>query len=179
MRIVTLVLNKEINSRLSREDHNLCLAALEQAEEECVDDRLANNYSKDRLNLDQMLLFNFVFDGDKPVLMSGSQEISDNVVRVFSRYYHFKDYRTDGSSMFEKVDDFLELNYALDVLGHYDCIIWTRDKSSAFFKKLKRARPDMFEDWDVHPDKVKILHNNNYQYVFYTGNISSLTHPTM
>ena len=126
-----------------------------------------------------MLLFNFVFDGDNPVLMSGCQKITKDVVRVFSRYYHFKDYRTDGSNMFEKVDDFMELRYSLDFLSSYAGVIWTRDKSPGFFKKLKNARPDIFSDWNVYPDKVKILYPDNYQYVFYTGNISSLTHPTM
>jgi hypothetical protein len=120
-----------------------------------------------------------VFDGDNPVLMSGCQKITKDVVRVFSRYYHFKDYRTDGSNMFEKVDDFMELQYSLDFLSGYAGVIWTRDKSPGFFKKLKNARADIFNDWKVYPDKVKILYPDNYQYVFYTGDISSLTHPTI
>lgn len=174
MRIVPYIIGGEVNPHLGNYDNSLCIGALEQAEQESKSDRLAANYSLQRLNLEQMLLFNFVFDGDKPVLMSGSQVISPEVVRVFSRYYHFKDYRTDGSNMFEKVDDFMELEHCLDVLNHYNCIIWTRDKSPGFFKKLKKARPDIFEDWDVYPDKIRLPHNNNQQYVFYTGDIKEL-----
>lgn len=157
------------------------MSAIHQAEQESKDDRLANNYKKDNLKLDQMVMFNVVFDGANPVLMSGCQKITKDVVRVFSRYYHFKYYRTDGSNMFEKVDDFMELQYSLNFLFHlrYAGVIWTRDKSPGFFKKLKKARPDIFNDWNVYPDKVKILYPDNYQYVFYTGNISSLTHPTI
>jgi len=163
------------------QEPDLCMAAIQKAGRESIGDRLANNYTKGKLKLDQMVLFNVVLDGDNPVLMSGCQKITKDVVRVFSRYYHFKDYRTDGSNMFEKVDDFMELKYSLNFLFHlrYAGVIWTRDKSSGFFKKLKKARPDIFSDWNVYPDKVKILYPDNYQYVFYTGNISSLTHPTM
>ena len=63
------------------------MSAIQKAEEESKGDRLADNYTKDKLNLDQMLLFNFVFDEDNPVLMSGCQKITKDVVRVFSRYY--------------------------------------------------------------------------------------------
>ena len=161
------------------EEPDLCMAAIQKAEQESKGDRLADNYTKNKLNLNQMIMFNFVFDEDNPVLMSGCQKITKDVVRVFSRYYHFKDYRTDGSNMFEKVDDFMELQYSLDFLSGYAGVIWTRDKSPGFFKKIKKDRPVIFSDWNVYPDKVKILYPDNYQYVFYTGNISSLTHPTM
>ena len=154
---------------------DLCNDAFLLLEIERDKDRLGKNYSFSKLKLDQMEHFNFVFDGDNPVCVSGCQKMSKNIVRVFTRYYAFDDYRTDGRNLLEKVDDFLELKYSLERLTHYPLIIWSRDKSPSFFKRLKAGRPDIFSDWQVYDEKVNILYKNNPQYIFYTGDISHLS----
>lgn len=180
MRVVSYYKDRIQNPNLTNHDIDLCRDALLLAQEENTSDRLSGNYNYKRLNLDRMVLFNFVFDNNKPVLMSGSQIINEKTVRVFSRYYHFVDYRTDGKTLLDKVDDFLELKYSIDYLKNkYDLIIWTRDKSKGFFTKLKTGRPDIFKDWIVHYQKEKIIYPDNYQYVFYKGNIDSLMQATI
>jgi len=165
----------------THEDDELCHSAFLQMETERDGDRLSDNYSFSNLNLDRMVMFNFVFDNNEPVLCSGCENIYPGVVRVMSRYYHYKDFRTDGTSMFEKVDDFKELTYCVDNLD-VPLIIWTREFSKGFFTKLKRARPDIFKEWNVYPDKLQIgspplKKANNLQYVFYKGDINYLRNP--
>lgn len=178
MRVVSYYKDQKPNN-LSDTDLELCRDAILLAQEESTTDRLSDNYSYNRLHLDRMVLFNIVFDNDKPVLMSGSQLINNNTVRVFSRYYHFNNYRTNGTVLLDKVDDFLELKYSLEYLNNFKLIIWTRDKSKGFFTKLKKGRPDVFADWIVHPTKEQIMYPDNHQYVFYTGDIKFLIQPTM
>lgn len=162
-----------INPSLEDEELELCDYAMHMMREECKGDRLEKNYTKEHMHLDKMIMYNIVFDDYKPVIGTGTQKINDNVVRVFSRYWHFKSYRTDGKYMFDKVDDFEELKYTIDNVNA-KCYIWSRDKSKGFFTKLKKHRPDVFQDWIVHPEKVNLLYPNNYQYVFYKGDISLL-----
>ena len=162
-----------INPSLSDEDYKLCDNAIKLIYEECKGDRLEKNYTKDHLHLDEMLLYNILFDKSKPVMATGTQKINDNVMRVFSRYWHFKNYRTDGTKLFDKVDNFEELQYTLNLLK-YKCVIWSRDKSKGFFVKLKAARPDIFNDWKIYPTKLNILYPNNNQYIFYKGDINLL-----
>lgn len=151
-----------------------CADAFLQMQLESMDDRLGDNYKYHRLNLDKMYNFNFVFDGDEPVQASGCQILSDDVVRVFSRYYVFEDYRTDSSNPLDKTDDFAELKYAMETLSAFPLIIWTRDKGSGFFKRLKRGRPDLFSEWEVYPEQIELMHKDNYQSIFYKGDISYL-----
>lgn len=153
-------------------ENELCYDAfLQMAESQ---DRLADNYSFNKLNLNKMYYYNILFDNNNPVLASGSQMLSDNVIRVMSRYYSFPDYRTDGTNLLEKVDNFYELQYVLKRLEDFKLIIWSRDKGSSFFKRLKVGRPDIFSNWKVYPKKIELKYKNNFQYVFYTGDISYL-----
>tara|TARA_B100000900_G_C20599924_1_gene725052 strand:+ start:4591 stop:5127 length:537 start_codon:yes stop_codon:yes gene_type:complete len=146
--------------------------AFEQLRSDSIGDRLGDNYSKDKLNLDQMYNFIFSYDGDNIVQVSGCQMCSKNVVRVFSRYYVFKEYRTDSSYLFDKTDNFSELKYSLETLSDYKLVIWSRDKSAGFFKKLKEHRSDLFYNWKVHNKPIELMYKNNYQSIFYTGDIS-------
>ena len=133
--------------------------AFEQLRLDSTGDRLENNYIKDNLHLDKMYNFIFSYDGD-------------NLVQVFSRYYVFKKYRTDSSYLFDKTDNFSELKYSLKTLSDFKLIIWSRDKSAGFFKKLKEHRSDLFNDWKVHNKPIELMYKNNYQSIFYTGDIS-------
>ena len=155
--------------------------AFEQLRLDSTGDRLENNYIKDNLHLDKMYNFIFSYDEDNLVQVSGCQICSDNVVRVFSRYYVFKKYRTDSTYLFDKTDNFSELKYSLKTLSDFKLVIWSRDKSAGFFKKLKKHRPDIFHDWQVHDKPVELMYKDNYQSIFYTGDISYIdeTQPTI
>ena len=123
-----------------------------------------------------MFLYNVVFYKDtyEPILVSGAQSVGENSVRVFSRYYAFEKYRTDGTQLLEKVDNFDELRYTLEYCKKHDLVFWSRDKSNKFFKRLKKGRPDIFSNWEVHPDKIEIIYPDNEQYIFYRGNINEI-----
>lgn len=146
----------------------------EQLHLDSLNDRLADNYLRGKLNLDKMYNFTFTYDGDNIVQCSGTQICNDNVARVLSRYYVFSEYRTDGTNPLEKTDDFAELKYTLETLSDFSLVIWTRDKSKGFFKRLKRGRPDVFSDWEVYPKQIELMYKNNFQSIFYIGDISYL-----
>lgn len=168
MRILPYIIGGKQNTDLSAADILLCEKALLLAEQST--DRLQENYKIDRLHLEDMIMFNFVFEGTTPVLMSGCQTVNENTIRVQSRYFAFE--RTDGTDLLEKIDDFLELEYCLDRISHYPLIIWTRDKSKGFFNRLKKGRSDIFNEWYIHPEKIPVIYPNNEQYVFYKGDIN-------
>ena len=141
----------------------------QQLELDSLDDRLFKNYTKSRLNLDKMYNFNFTYDGKEIVQCSGTQICTPDVARVFTRYYVFTEYRTDGTNPLEKTDNFEELKFTLKTLSDFKLVIWSRDKGAGFFKRLKRGRPDIFSDWEVHDKKIELMSKNNFQSIFYKG----------
>jgi len=168
LRLVPYIKNKTVTGI----EQQLCEQALEQMHTESASDRLGANYTK-WLRLERMEIFTFVFDEfDNPVQASGCQIMSDNVVRVCSRYYVFNDFRKQSSDLLDKLDDFMDLKYAVANLKDYPLIIWSRDKSAGFFKRLKKGRPDIFSNWNVYDSEVEILWKDNVQHVFYIGDIS-------
>ena len=64
------------------------------------------------------------------------------------------------------------MKYSLKTLSDFKLVIWSRDNSAGFFKKLKKHRPDIFHDWQVHDKPVELMYKDNYQSIFYTGDIS-------
>ena len=167
MRIVPYILKGQVQS--GDWSH-----AFEQLHLDSLNDRLADNYSGTKLNLDKMYNFTFTYDGDNIVQCSGTQICTDDVARVLSRYYVFSEYRTDGTNPLEKTDDFAELRYTLDTLSDFPLVIWTRDKGKGFFKRLKRHRPDLFDKWEVYPEQIELMYKNNHQNIFYIGDITHL-----
>ena len=111
-------------------------------------------------------MYNFVFDGDEPVFSSGAQNVGNRGMRVFSRYFAFDKFKTDGTKLLEKNDNFEELEFTLKHIRG-KIVIWSRDKSPKFFERLKEGKPDIFSDWNVHDKKINILYPNNEQYIFY------------
>lgn len=167
MRIVPYILKGQVQS--GDWSH-----AFEQLHLDSLNDRLADNYSGTKLNLDKMYNFTFTYDGDDIVQCSGTQICTDDVARVLSRYYVFSEYRTDGTNPLEKTDDFAELRYTLDTLSDFPLVIWTRDKGKGFFKRLKRDRPDLFDKWEVYPEQIELMYKNNHQNIFYIGDVTHL-----
>lgn len=145
-------------------------------ENDSVGERLENNYKGKMLHLDKMYNFNFLVNGNDPILVSGSQICSPNVCRVFSRYYVFKKFRTNNQQkLLNKIDNFFELQYTMETLQNkFKLIIWSRDKSVGFFKKLKKQRSDLFYNWKVYDKPIELMYKNNYQFIFYTSDISYL-----
>jgi hypothetical protein len=176
-KIVPYIYKGKFNFEISQRDMSLCDAALYKMDKEREGDRLDENYGGRNLMLSKMHIYNFVFDGIEPVLCSGAQ-IDNNSIRVFSRYFSFKKYRTDGTELLDKVDNFDELKYTLKYLDN-KLIYWSRDKSPKFFERLKKGRPDIFSEWQVHPDKINIMRTadtitDNYQNIFYNGDINEI-----
>ena len=66
------------------------------------------------------------------------------------------------------------LKYTLKTLSDFPLVIWTRDKGKGFFKRLKRGRPDIFKEWEVYPEQIELMYKNNYQSIFYTGDVNYL-----
>ena len=137
-------------------------------------DRLARNYDLDRLHLDRMTEFNAVVDQHgRPMHLCGYEHITPDVVRIMSRYYVFKNFRTDGSNLLEKTDNFQELATMMPQLQEkYKLIIWSRDKSAGFFKRLHSGRPDIFANWCLHKNRIELMYKDNFQNIFYTGDES-------
>lgn len=136
------------------------------------DQRLADNYQLERLHLDKMFSFSIIYDFEKslPVFITGVQKIGSYSARVFSRYFMFPEYRTlaNQHGMLKKIDDFEVLQNELKFAKpHFSFIFWSRDKGNLFFKKIKAARPDIFSDWQIYPETVELLYQNNHQGLLY------------
>jgi|TARA_B100000470_G_scaffold219154_1_gene205563 hypothetical protein len=168
-KVIPYIFRGKLNFELSQRDQTLCQVALEKMFKERHSHRLADNYSRDKLHLGKMYMYNFVFDGDEPVFCSGVQNVTDKVVRVFSRYFAFEKYKTDGTTLLEKNDNFEELQYAMHWIRDR-IIFWSRDKSPKFFERLK-VKNELFSEWTVHPTKINIIYPNNEQYIFYTPKV--------
>lgn len=153
-------------------DNELCKFALDSMFANAANDPLGKNYSPKNLKLNEMVHYSFVFDSDnEPEHAAGCQRLSPNVVRVFSRYYVYPKYRNAGKHLLDKNDDFIDLKYWLPKLKSYKLIIWSREFSAGFFYRIKNARQDLFKNWHVYDYKIPIRTPNNYQYIFYLGNI--------
>jgi len=170
LKLIPYIHNRGVNMELSQRDQTLCQAALIQMDKERLTHRLSDNYDLKGLHLNNMFMYNFVFDGDEPVFSSGAQYVGGNdlgdSIRVFSRYFAFNKFKTDGKKLLDKNDNFEELEFTLKWIRG-KLVIWSRDKSPKFFERLKEGRPDIFSDWEVHDKKINILYPNNEQYIFY------------
>ena len=169
-KLIPYYYNCKPNLNISEEDRVRCERTLHQLQSYRHIDRLCDNYTIANLKLDSMLLYNIVYDTVKesPVFVSGTQILNSDVVRVFTRYFAFPEYRTDGTNLLQKVDDFEELNYSLTTAADYKLVIWSRDKSPGFFNRLKLGRPDIFSDWNIS-FPIELMFKNNYHHIFYTG----------
>ena len=170
LRIVPYIVDGNENKLLSVDDLQTCRNSLQLMQQECSTDRLAENYTT-WLKLDCMAMYCLVLDNNCPVMFSGAQHMSNNCCRLFSRYYLFKNYRTTPSiNLYDKVDDFKTDMYMLDQLrNRYKLFFWSRDKGISFFKRIKKVRSDLFENWTVHNSIIELLFENNYQGIIYTG----------
>lgn len=170
--LIPYIYKGQENLELSSEHLELAKRSLAKLQIDRQTHRLSDNYRYDRLHLERMFLYNVVYDtkNELPVLVSGVQAVGESSARVFSRYFVFPEYRTDPSStnLFAKIDDFEVLNHdLLASASEFSFIFWTRDKGARFFERLKKARADVFTDWEVYPSTVELLYEGNHQGVFY------------
>ena len=206
LKIIPYIWKGKVNPRITFKELWLCDIAFDLMEKERHNHRLADNYTKKGLHLDKMWIYNIVFapilirkrykhnvrgkqvyhEHLQPMFTSGAQQ-DGNAVRIFSRYFAFEKYKTDGTKLLDKVDDWQELKWVMMLLGWYlehNIVYWSRDKSPDFFHRLKKAKPEFFDPpednelgmipWEIHPEKINIIYPNNMQYVFYCGQINEL-----
>lgn len=178
-KMVPYIWQGKVNPRLTYLEIERCRNALDLMDHERYEHRLGDNYNAKGLHLDKMLLYNFVFNSNDQVMFGSGAQWDGDAVRVFSRYFSFEQFKTDGKNLFEKVDKWSELTWTIEILnsrGWNKLIYWSRDKSPKFFERLKIAQPTLFEDWQVHPAKIEIIYPNNKQYIFFTGDINEILH---
>ncbi len=178
LKYIPYIINGKENNLLSAADLSLSRLAISQMKTESKKDRLSDNYDK-WLKLETMSMYCIVVDTDtnNPVMTSGAQHMSNNCCRLFSRYYLFDAYRTKHSdNLYAKVDNFETDLYMLEELkDKYKLFFWSRDKGTGFFKRIKTARKDVFNDWNVHSEPVEILWKDNIQGIIYTGDIDYIS----
>lgn len=165
---LTFIWNGNWNTNLSVLDKQRCERTLALLREDSKNDRLSENYG-DNLNLENMFLYTVLWDeqAELPVQVTGTQLISPTAVRMYSRYYIFKNYRTDGHGNLnttDKIDDFelLKLHLAVSEL-YFPFVFISRDKGTIAFKRLKRSRKDIFHNWHIIDQKVQIGWYGNFQ----------------
>ncbi len=178
LKIIPYIIDGQENKNLDVNTLTQGRVGIQKMQDECGSDRLSENYTK-WLKLDTMSMYCIVWDkeNDQPVMATGAQHMSDNCCRLFSRYYLFEAYRTKHSdNLYAKVDDFKTDMYMLDTLKEkYKLFFWSRDKGTGFFKRIKNARSDVFDNWTIHNQPVEILWKNNIQGIIYTGDISYIS----
>jgi hypothetical protein len=160
----------EPNLNISTEDKRVCEQAILQLQEEGA----GYNYTWEGLRLNKMLLYNVVINNNEPIFVSGAQTVNENCVRIMSRYYVFKKYRTDGTYFLDKVDNFNELRYTLQFCD-YPLVLWSRVKSNAIFKRIKSSGHYLFKDWEFTNNRIRLIYPNNYQYIFYKGDLNEIS----
>jgi len=181
MHIIPYIIRGTENTNLTNDELEICHNSIALMQNECVNDRLSDNYSK-WLKLERMAMYCLVLDDEKrPVMFSGAQHMSKNTCRLFSRYYLFNAFRTDPSkNLYNKVDNFETDLFMLDYLkNQYKLFFWSRDKGINFFKRIKKTRNDIFYNWKVYEQPIEILWKDNIQGIMYTGDISYIDELTV
>ena len=99
-------------------------------------------------------------------MVTGAQMMGRSV-RVYSRYYQFREYRvknTGNARTSDKSDNFEILKKHTDICQHFfDYVFVSRDRGASAWSWFKRQRPDIFSDWMIIPEPVEVFYHNNYQ----------------
>jgi hypothetical protein len=169
-KVIPFIVDGNYNTNINLEDKEIVHESMQSLKNDCIGDRLEKNYT-DWLYFERFVIYSVLWDVNnlKPVLTTGAQKTSKKTIRLFSRYYLFKNYRTTmKEGIFNKIDNFETDIFHKEILEHkYPFIFWSRDKSKGFFEKI--SKHIMFEDWKVYPKSVEILYKNNFQHIMYTG----------
>lgn len=171
-KMIPYIVDGKENTLLSDYEMSMCRNSIKLMATDSVNDRLTENYSK-YLKLESMYIYSLLWDIEYqcPVMFSGAQHMSKNCCRLFSRYYLFTNYRTlHTDNLYAKVDDFkVDMLHLENTKNKYPFIFWSRDRGTGFFKRIKKARPDVFNSWSVYPSLVEILWKDNFQGIIYTN----------
>ena len=165
---ITAIWNGKFNPNITSEYLNKFNNAMSLMAVESVDDRLCNNYV-DNLKLSDQFLYTMLWDTNKnmPALMTGAQIMGYNAVRLYSRYYIFKEYRITGLGdprTTDKLDNFEIIDLHSSVCEKYFKYLFiSRDRGSSAFKKFKMLRPDIFYNWHVIKNRVEVKYPDNWQ----------------
>lgn len=166
----------QFNPDLESNDVKKVMITLEKLFTETQTDthRLATNYTVSSLKYEQMHVFGIVWDmvEHQPVCLSGLQDIGSTAGRLLSRYYVFLDYRPNGKHTFTNdIDDYAMLKIQ-KLIGQrsFDIMFISRDTNQKYFHRLKKYRSEIYGDFEIYPDKLELLYENNWQSIFYINN---------
>lgn len=164
---ITPIWNGKPNPNLTPSDTERYLYTMSKMASECESDRLADNYTTN-LNLSDQFLYTILWDTERsePCMVTGAQMMG-RCVRVYSRYYQFREYRvknTGNPQTSDKSDNFEILLRHTEVCDQFfDYIFVSRDRGASAWRWFKRHRPDIFSDWHIIPEPVEVFYPGNYQ----------------
>lgn len=162
------------HGNLNADNYSWCNDALKYMAHSSYADPLYKNYQIENMKLEEMLHFTFIADQNhKPEHCAGCQILSQNVIRIFSRYFVFPEYRHTGKHLLDKNDKFLDLKYWLERLDKWPLIIWSRERGPGFFKRISRKN-SLFNSWNIYHKDIELRYKNNWQSIFYKGDITYL-----
>lgn len=167
------IYNGQFNPDLEGNDVKKVMLTLEKLFTETKTDthRLAKNYGVSMLKYEQMYIFGIVWDlkQNKPVCISGLQDIGKTVGRLLSRYYVFSDYRPKGKNTFSNdIDDYGMLKIQ-KIMGErvFDLMFISRDTNQKYFERLRKYRHDIFSSFEIHNEEIELIYEKNWQNIFY------------
>lgn len=164
---ITPIWNGKPNPNLSETDRDRYEYTLSKMASESVDQRLALNYTEN-LNLSDQFLYTILWDNhsQEPCMVTGSQMMG-RCLRVYSRYYQFREYRvknTGNARTSDKSDNFEILIKHTEICQHFfDYIFVSRDRGASAWSWFKRQRPDIFSNWMIIPEPVEVFYPGNFQ----------------
>lgn len=160
------------NCNLSSDDTIRSLKTLEALSRETSykSSRLSINYSVQRMNYNKMHIYGVIWDmkKDRPVCCSGLQNMG-RAGRLLSRYYVFEDYRPNGNTFTNDIDDYQMMKIQKEC-NDFDVLFISRDTNSKYFERLKKYRSDVYEGFEIYPERIELLYKDNWQNIFYCGN---------
>ncbi len=164
---ITPIWNGNANPNLSQTDSERYEYTMSKMASECQDHRLRLNYTE-HLHLSDQFLYTILWDNqrEEPCMVTGAQMMG-RCVRVYSRYYQFRDYRvknTGNARTSDKSDNFEVLLKHTEISEQFfDYIFVSRDRGASAWSWFKRQRPDIFDAWQIIPDPVEVYYPGNYQ----------------
>lgn len=126
------------------------------------EDRLKENYSPDRLNIDEWIALSYFEGGFSSIAY---RDIWNNNCRILNRFYKLPEYRDSKTNKLTDATKTMilqQVEVAQDL--NFDCAFMSRDTKFPAFKHYKKYIPG---NWIVE-DEMCNVYENGYQYIMWT-----------